>query len=140
MAKKTTQIESSPVSVELVPVNPAGNLSGESAVETLAVLKIGKSEISLEILNRAIHAAQCAAGRIASKARETGHGRLIKDMTGGGTLIPTLAVLKDMQAAGLLGETNSKEGKQLVQGQIDQVRGLNLIVDGLALLGIHKRS
>jgi hypothetical protein len=103
-------------------------------------IQIGKMKIDLEVANKALHAASCKAGNLSKLALANGIGRVAKDMSGGGTLIPTVSSLADMKAKGLLGETDSKEGKAIVQLTIEQVKALNMIVDGFTMFGLCKRS
>jgi hypothetical protein len=123
---------------------PQGNASKEMAPEepkaTPAIIQIGRMKIDLEVANKALHAASCKAGNLSKLALANGIGRVAKDMSGGGTLIPTVSSLADMKAKGLLGETDSKEGKAIVQLTIEQVKALNMIVDGFTMFGLCKRS
>lgn len=134
--------ESAPVTEAVKPAKPARGASqtiepSESPSATPneeALLKVCGNIIPLERLNKRLADARSNAGRLSATARNKGLGRIAKDMSGGGTLIPTLAVLSDLESLGLLGDT-----KQSIASAKNEIRGLNMIVDGLALLGLAKR-
>lgn len=98
------------------------------------ILTICKNKIPFEVLQKRILDAGSRAGRLSDEARKAGLGRIAKDMSGGGTLIPTLAVLSDMEALNLLGSTKAE-----AQAAKLQVISLNRIIDGLIGLGLAKR-
>lgn len=92
------------------------------------------NRIALQAVNDRLHKAACNAGRMSGIAKQLGIGRVAKDMSGGGTLIPTLACLSDLESLGKLGDT-----KERIKSAKDEIRALNMIMDGFALLGLAKR-
>lgn len=128
------------IATETVETLKARIAEMETKIEHLGILQIGKMRIKVDDANKHLHSASCKAGNLSKVALANGIGRVAKDMSGGGTLIPTVSSLADMRAKGLLGETDSKDGKAIVQLTVDQVKALNMIVDGFATLGLCKRS
>jgi len=111
----------------------------ESAVKAPVMeLRICKNIIPLDRLQKAINDAQALAGNARKEAQELGLGRLAKDVSGGGTLIPAPAVIGDLLKLGHFGGLDKDEIAD-TRAKADFVKGLNMVVDGLALLRLARR-
>jgi hypothetical protein len=113
---------------------PAAQETTLEVLPPVQYLALPGNKIALETINARLHKAACNAGRMSSEAKRLGIGRIAKDMSGGGTLIPTLACLSDLESLGKLGDTKAD-----IKARKDEIRALNMIVDGFALLGLAKR-
>ena len=135
-AQKPQATESKQETVASQAVKPAETVQTEVLPKVESVeLVIPGNRISLEMLNSRVQKAAANAGRLKAKAIETGNGRLIKDMSGHGTIIPTVATLQDMAKQGLLGDNPDK-----VKAAIVEARALNNLIDALCDLGLARRT
>ena len=108
----------------------------QDAREEIFLLSFGKHKVNVARLEKTLADTYTDACRLSKVAELKGLGRVAKDMTGGGTLIPTPAVINDLYTIGELGAKTDKKTAL----RKDRLKGLNMLVDALALLGEAKRS
>lgn len=107
----------------------------EQVKPVVPVLKVCGNVVPIEALQTAISAAMSEAGRARSEAQKLGLGRIAKDVSGHGTLIPTVSVLNDLSKLQYFGADKVK-----AKAKSDRIKGLNMLVDGLAMLGLAIRQ
>lgn len=99
------------------------------------VLKVAGNTIDLDELHKVLNAVNSEIGRAIKVAEASGHITLAKDCSGGGRAVVSVANVRKLHSLNLL-HTDKAKSKAI----LDRVVGLNHLVDGLALLGLAKRT
>jgi hypothetical protein len=105
-----------------------------SALQPIKFEILGNT-VYLDDLRKAIADARSQAGRVNKMALEMNLGTLKKNIIGGGDILPTLASLSQLAKAGRV-----HDNKEKAKAIVDQIKGLNLLIDGLSLLGLASRK
>lgn len=139
---KSATIENEATSSE-VTTTPAATIIPQADKQDAPIARVFERHERINILGntiivdellKVINDAKSTAGRASKDAKTLGLGSVAKDISGRGIILPGMSVLSLLAKHGKVGDTPERQ-----KAAIAQIKGLNLLIDGLALLGLAKR-